>query len=52
MRKRTFIETLCVKISKSQRFAIERLADQNELSIGEAARELMDAGLKAMGIEC
>jgi hypothetical protein len=47
MRKRNFIETLTVKISKKQRTAIETLAEQNELSIGEAARELLDMGIKA-----
>lgn len=52
MRKRTFIETLTVKISKPQRAAIEALAESRELSIGEAARELLNAGIEARGIEC
>ncbi len=52
MRKRKFIETLCVKISKPQRTAIEALAESQGLSIGEATREILNAGIAARGIEC
>ena len=51
-RKRCYIETLCVKISKTQRTAIESLADRKEVSIGEAAREILNAGIAARGVEC
>jgi len=47
MRRRLFTETITVKISKEQRAAIETMADQNELSIGQAVRDLMDLGIKA-----
>jgi hypothetical protein len=52
MKKRNYIETLCVKISKEQRSIIEGLANRDDLSIGEAARELLDLGIKARGVEC
>ena len=50
MRKRTFVETLCVKISKTQRSAIIALAESQELSIGEATRELLNLGIRAKGL--
>jgi len=45
MRSRKYIETVTFKLTKEQRAAIETLADQNETSIGEAARELVNAGI-------
>jgi hypothetical protein len=51
LRKRNFIETLSIKISKTQRSVIEDFAERGELSIGQAARELMDAGIAAKGLK-
>lgn len=49
MRARKYIETLTIKISKSQRAAIEDRAEALEISIGEAAREFLDTGIRAIG---
>ena len=43
-------KTLTAKITDKQRAAIDNLAKVGELSIGEATRELLDAGIKAKGI--
>lgn len=52
MRPRKFVETITFKLSRTQRTTVETLAERNEISIGEAARELLDAGIKARGLEC
>jgi hypothetical protein len=50
MKKRNFVETICVKISKTQRTAIEALAESDDLSIGGATRELLNSGIKVKGL--
>lgn len=52
MKPRKFIESITFKLSTSQRIAVQRVADEEELSLGEATRSLLEAGLKAKGIEC
>lgn len=42
---------LALKLERRQRQAIEFLAETAELSLGEAARELLDEGIRARGIE-
>ena len=42
--------SLCVKVSDSQRRAVERLAMKNNTTLGEAARAILDLGLKNMRI--
>jgi hypothetical protein len=51
MQRTKFPQTLTAKITNRQRTAIENLAEAGELSIGEAVRELLDAGIKARGME-
>jgi hypothetical protein len=51
VRKRKFVESLTIKISSIQRAKIEALANSKETTIGEATRELIDAGLQLRGIE-
>jgi len=42
--------SLCVKVSDSQRRAVERLAMKNNSTLGEAARTILDLGLKQIRI--
>ena len=42
---------LALKLEHRQRLAIEALAETDELSLGEAARELLDEGIRVRGIE-
>lgn len=50
MQKTKFHKTLTAKITDRQRTAIENMAEVGDLSIGEAARVLLDAGMKAKGL--
>lgn len=50
MKTRKFVETICVKISKQQRTAIEALAESEGMSIGGATREILSAGIEARGL--
>lgn len=50
MRARKFVDSITFRLSTKQRAAVEKLADQDELSIGEAARALLSEGIKARGI--
>lgn len=50
MQKAKFHKTLTAKITDRQRAAIENVAEVGDLSIGEAARELIDLGMKARGM--
>jgi len=50
MRKVEFGEQLTMRLSKEERAIVERLADQKEMSLGEAARYLLDCGIEAAGI--
>ena len=43
--------SLNVKLLPEQRRAIEALSEQKALSLGEAARELLTAGIEAKGIK-
>ncbi len=51
MRVVKYSAQLALKLEPRQRHAVEKLAEQG-MSLGEAARELLDAGIKARGIEC
>jgi hypothetical protein len=50
VQKTKFHRTLTAKITDRQRTAIENMAEVGDLSIGEAARVLLDAGMKAKGL--
>jgi len=50
MRSRKFVDSITFRLSAKQREEVEKLADQDELSIGAAARMLLSAGIKAKGI--
>ena len=41
--------TLGIKISEYQRRKIEQLAEREQISLGEAARSLLDVGIEANG---
>ena len=41
----------CVKISIVQRLIIEKIARHNGISMAEATRELIAAGIEAMNVE-
>jgi hypothetical protein len=41
--------TLGIKISEDQRRKIEQIAECKQISLGEAARSLIDVGIKAKG---
>jgi hypothetical protein len=41
---------LCVHMPDGLRAVVERYADKNRLSLGEAARELLNAGIEARGL--
>jgi hypothetical protein len=47
-----FPASLALKLSQNQRRAVERMAEQEKKSLGEAASELLDTGIEARGIEC
>ena len=50
MRKRKFTSEIAFRISDAQKAAITRIADTEEKGLGEAARELLDLGMKARGM--
>lgn len=50
MRQTKYPQSLVTKITEHQRKAIEHLAETQNLGLGEAARELLDAGIKARGL--
>jgi hypothetical protein len=47
MRTRKFVDSITFRLSTKQRAAVEKMADREELSIGEAARMLLNEGIKA-----
>jgi hypothetical protein len=51
MRKVTLNEGMTVKLSVSQRRAIENIADSQEVTLGAAARHVLMAGFKALAIQ-
>jgi hypothetical protein len=44
-------DALAFKVTPQHREAVERYAEQYKMGICEAARELLNAGIKARGIE-
>ena len=42
--------SLAIRLAAHQRRAVELLAEQEKTSLGEAARELLDAGIQARGL--
>jgi hypothetical protein len=42
--------SLAIRLTAHQRRAVELLAEQEEMSLGEAARELLDEGIRARGL--
>jgi hypothetical protein len=51
MRPIRYPSSLALKLGEDQRRMVEKLAEQEKTSLGEAARELLDLGIKARGIE-
>jgi hypothetical protein len=43
---------LAVKLEPKTRKVVEDLAERRKMSLGEAARELLNAGIAAKGLEC
>jgi|BarGraIncu01122A_1022018.scaffolds.fasta_scaffold07964_2 hypothetical protein len=50
MKPRKYVDSITFRLSLKQREAVQQLADMEELSIGEAARALLDAGMRTKGI--
>ncbi len=48
MRKVELNEQLTMRLSKEQRIIVEKIATQKEMSLGQAARYLLDLGIEAM----
>jgi len=44
--------SLAIRLASHQRRAVELLATQEKMSLGEAARELLDLGIQVRGIGC
>jgi hypothetical protein len=51
MKPKMFVETVTFRASREQRAAIDQLADCEQMSVGEAAREFLNLGIKARRIE-
>lgn len=51
MRKVELNYGMTIKMSESQRRAIEGLADRQECTLGAAARFLLDKGIRAVGLK-
>jgi hypothetical protein len=47
-----FTAALAIKLEPNTRRAVESLAAKNQMSLGEAARVLLNAGIVAKGLEC
>lgn len=52
MREVRFSASLAIKLEPIARRAVEELALEKHISLGEAARALINAGIEARGIEC
>lgn len=52
MRTVRYTASLAIKLRPAQRLAIEALAAEKSISLGEAARELLSVGIDARGIKC
>jgi hypothetical protein len=51
-RPRKYLTSISFAITAQDREAVERLAYQERVGIGEAARELLNAGILARRLEC
>ena len=51
MKESEFGDSLALRLNRVQRTAIEALAERNRISLGAAAREFLNAGMVARGIE-
>jgi len=51
MRQNAYPLTLAAKVDIRTREAVERLAEAKNQSIGAVTRDILNAGMKAMGIE-
>ena len=45
-------DAISYRVTDGQRMALEKLAEERKIGICQAARELMDAGIKASGLKC
>ena len=52
MRSVLYPATLNAKVDIKTRQAVERVATQKGISIGEVTRDLLTEGMKVRGIEC
>jgi hypothetical protein len=54
MRPIKYPSSLALKLGENQRRAVEKMAEQEKTSLGEAARELLNLGIraKAGAVEC
>jgi hypothetical protein len=52
MRQVKYTAQLAVKLEPKTRRAVEELAERGKMSLGEATRELLSAGIAAKGLEC
>jgi hypothetical protein len=50
MRKVVLNQALTMRLSEPQRQIIEDLANKREIALGEAARYIIDAGLKSLSL--
>lgn len=50
MRKQRLVRPLSIVLNEEQRKTIERLAENQECTIGAAARFLIDRGIKSAGL--
>jgi len=51
MRPRKYATSISVMVTDHARKVVEQLAYEKRIGIGEAVRELLDAGIEARGIE-
>jgi hypothetical protein len=51
MRKVVLNQSLSLRLSDQQRTAIEDLAEKREIALGEAARVILDTGLRVLAIQ-
>jgi len=47
-----YTAALAIRLEPKTRSIVEALATKDKLSLGEAARELLNAGIVARGLEC
>ncbi len=51
MRKVEFNEQLTMRLSKEERVIVEKVSAQKDMSLGQAARYLLNAGVKVLSLE-